>query len=270
MINKEDIERLINKNLTLKEIAVKLNVSYNTILRYCKKYSLTSNTGSKGAKKYNINENYFEVIDSEEKAYWLGFLAADGNLHASVKDKPINRIQINLKKDDKYHLDKFQNAINSNYKINEKTINNSQIVQLKINCTKMCNDLIANNITPKKSLIVTMPKDIPQYLIRHYIRGYFDGDGNIKNFYDKNNRHRYNFNIVGGIAMLKQIQQHIPCSTTIYKLKRINEIFSLETTKKDNMMIIYDYLYNNATIYLQRKKDIFDNLMSRLVEIQGQ
>lgn len=269
MINKEDIEKLINKNLTLKEIAIKINVSYNTILRYCKKYSLTSNTGSKGAKKYNIDENYFEEIDTEEKAYWLGFIAADGNLHASVKNKPINRIQINLKKDDKNHLEKFQRAIKSNYILNEKVVNNSSVVQLKINCTKMCNDLIAKNITPKKSLIVTMP-ELPQHLVRHYIRGYFDGDGNIKNFYDKNNRHRYNFNIVGGIDMLEQIQQHIPCSTSIYKLKRVNEIFSLETTKKNNIIIIYNYLYNNATIYLERKKDIFDDLMSRLAEMQGQ
>lgn len=269
MINKENIEELINNNLTLKEIAVELNVSYNTILRYCKKYNLKSTTGSKGAKKHTVNEHYFENIDTEDKAYWLGFIAADGNIHATVKNKPVNRIQINLKGDDKYHLESFQEAIKSNYAIQDKIVNGSSVAQLKINCTKMCNDLIANNITPKKSLTVTMP-DIPQELIRHYIRGYFDGDGNIKNFYDKNNRHRYNFNIVGGIDMLEQIQQYIPCSTSIYRLKRASEIFSLETTKKDNMKIIYNYLYEDATIYLERKKDIFDDLMSRLAEMQGQ
>ena len=167
-------------------------------------------------------------------------------------------------------LEHFQKAIGSNYEIEKKDVNGSMVAQLKINCTKMCNDLISNNITPKKSLTVIMPNNLPSELIRDYIRGYFDGDGNIKNYYDKNNRHRYNFNIVGGIDMLTQIQENIPCSTYIYKLKRNSEIFSLETTKRENMIIIYNYLYNDATVFLKRKKDIFDNLLSRLTEMQGQ
>lgn len=267
MINKNDIEELIEQGLTLKKIAVELNVSYNTILRWCKKYSLTSKTGSKGAKKYNLNENFFEMIDTEDKAYWLGFLAADGNIHATVKGKAINRLQINLKADDTCHLEKFQKALNSNFPINLKTINNSQAAELKINSKKICDDLIKSNITPRKSLIVEMPDNLPKNLVPHYIRGYFDGDGCIKNYKDKNNRHRYSFSIVGGIDMLEQIQAKLPCSIPIYKIKRCKDIFSLETTKKENIISIYDYLYTNATIYLERKKDIFDDLMSRLIEI---
>lgn len=53
--------------------------------------------------------------------------------------------------------------------------------------------------------------------------------------------------------------------------KLINKNLTLkETTKKNNIIIIYNYLYNNATIYLERKKDIFDDLVSRLAEMQGQ
>ena len=269
-INKDNIEKLINEKLSIKEISLKLNINYNTLLRFCKKNNLKSHIGSKGAKKHTINEDYYETIDTEDKAYWLGFLAADGNIHASVKGKPINRIQINLKLADIEQLEHFQKAIGSNYEIEKKDVNGSMVAQLKINCTKMCNDLISNNITPKKSLTVIMPNNLPSELIRDYIRGYFDGDGNIKNYYDKNNRHRYNFNIVGGIDMLTQIQENIPCSTYIYKLKRNSEIFSLETTKRENMIIIYNYLYNDATVFLKRKKDIFDNLLSRLTEMQGQ
>ncbi|MEG1494715.1 MAG: hypothetical protein RR406_00225 [Bacilli bacterium] len=266
MITKEELEKYINKKISFKQVSVELNISYNTVLRYAKKYNLKSGIGTKGAQKHTINENYFEMIDTEEKAYWLGFIAADGNIHSSVKNKPINRLQINLKGNDIGHLKAFNSTLLSSYNVEEKQVNKYNVCQLKINSTKLCSDLQKLGITPRKSLNVEMPI-LPKELIKHFIRGYFDGDGNIKNFTDKNGRHRYNFNIVGGIDMLTAIKNNIPCETLIYNLKRQAPIYSLETTKKDNLITIYNYLYKNANIYLNRKKDIFDNLMSRFTEM---
>lgn len=265
-MEKEILESYIEKQITFKQIAKELGVGYNTVLRYAKKYDLKSTIGSQGARKHNFNVDFFKEINTEEKAYWLGFIAADGCVY---NNSNAWRLQINLKGSDKEHLERFQSAIGSNYKIAEKIVGKSEVCQLKVNSKIMCFDLIELGIIERKSLQVKMPQ-IPQHLIRHFIRGYFDGDGNIKNFYDKNNRHRYNFNIVGGIDMLNSINNHMPCKLDIYKIKRDSDIFTLETTMKSKLVSIYDFLYKDATIYLTRKKDIYDNLMSRFAEMQGQ
>ena len=266
MITKEALEEQLNKGMTIKEVASILGVSKTTISRYNQMYGLKSKIGKQGARRHKFNEEYFRRIDTEEKAYWLGFIAADGCVY---KNSNAWRLQINLKSSDKHHLEKFQAAIGSNYKIAEKLVNTSEVCQLKINSKTLCEDLISLGIIQRKSLIVRMPNIKPD-LIRHFIRGYFDGDGNIKNFDDKNGRHRHNFNIAGGIDMLKDINKELPCDLDLYKIKRTKSVFSLETTAKEKLISIYNYLYNDSTVCLERKKDIFSNLMSRLVEMQGQ
>lgn len=265
-MEKEILKSYINKGMSFKEISKELKVGYNTVLRYAKKYELKSTIGSQGARKHKFNESYFKNINTEEKAYWLGFIAADGCVYNNSKAW---RLQINLKGSDKEHLELFQSSIGSTYKVIEKTVGKSDVCQLKINSKIMCFDLIELGIIERKSLQVKMP-EMKKNFVRHFIRGYFDGDGNIKNFYDKNNRHRYNFNIVGGIDMINSINDNMPCELNIYKIKRDSEIFTLETTMKSKLVSIYNFLYEDATIYLKRKKDIYDNLMSRLVEMQGQ
>lgn len=266
MITEENLKSYINKGLSLKEIANQLQVSYNTVLRHAKKFKLKSKIGTQGARKHRFDEDFFKTIDTEEKAYWLGFIAADGCVY---KNSNAWRLQINLKESDIEHLSKFQKAIKSDYKIAQKTVGNSKVCQLKINSKIMCFDLIELEITERKSLMVKMPC-IKEDLIRHYIRGYFDGDGNIKNFVDKNNRHRHNFNIVGGQDMLNSINKKLPCKIDLYKIKRTQSVFSLETTAKEKLIKIYDFLYDDATVFLERKKDIFSNLMSRFAEMQRQ
>ena len=263
MIEKEKIELYLNKGLNFKEIANKLGVNYKTLLRYTKKYKLKSGVGTQGARKYKFDEEFFSIINTEEKAYWLGFIAADGCVY---KNSNAWRLQINLKGSDIEHLEKLQLAIKSNYKIAKKIVGSSEVCQLKINSKIMCEYLIKQGIIERKSLVVRMPK-IEHNLQRHFIRGYFDGDGSIKNFKDKNNRHRYNFNIVGGAEMLNSINEAMPCQLALYKVKRSTPIFSLETTDKKKIMKIYNFLYKDATIYLERKKDVFSNLMSRFTEM---
>lgn len=266
MIEKEIIESYLDKGLNFKEISNELGVNYKTLLRYTKKYELKSGVGTQGARKHRFNEEFFRIIDTEEKAYWLGFIAADGCVY---QNSNAWRLQINLKGSDIDHLEKLQLAIKSNYKIVEKVVGSSEVCQLKINSKTMCEDLINQGIIERKSLVVRMP-EMESNLQRHFIRGYFDGDGNIKNFKDKNNRHRYNFNIVGGEEMLNSINEVMPCQLNLYKVKRATPIFSLETTAKEKLIEIYDFLYKDATVYLERKKDIYSNLMSRFVEMQRQ
>jgi hypothetical protein len=98
--------------------------------------------------KYSYDENFFEIIDSEEKAYWLGFLLADGN---NTK----RTLRFRLKLEDKYILERFLKSINGNIPIKEDKVNlNGKIIfscNLTISSVKMCKDVEKYGIIPNKT-----------------------------------------------------------------------------------------------------------------------
>lgn len=265
MIEKQILESYINKGKSVKDIAKILEKSTSTIFRYMKKYKLKSSINSQGARKQRFNEDYFELIDTEEKAYWLGFIAADGCVYTESSGS--HRLQINLKGSDIKHLNKFQEAIGSNYKIVEKIVKTSPVCQLKVNSKKLCNDLRKLNIIERKSIIFN-PPIIREDLKRHFVRGYWDGDGWIKETKRSNqNGCRYNIGIVGGLNAMNYFKDILPIEFNIYKLKYNDNVVSLEASSKNTIIEMYDYLYKNATVYLDRKKDKYENIMSRLAEM---
>ena len=266
MIEKEKLEYYINNKMSYKEISEELNVNIKTVIKYSKKYNLKSLIGSQGARKHKFNEDYFKVIDTEEKAYWLGFIAADGCVY---KDKKNNnfRLQINLKGSDTGHLEKFQKCINSDYKISEKNIGISPVCQLKINSTKLCKDLIDKNIIERKSIVFN-PPTLRQDLISHFIRGYWDGDGWIKQYKKKGQKNYIQqWGIIGGENALTYFQSNLPVDISIYYRKDRQDLMTLETGAKEKIIKLYEYLYQNATVYLDRKKDLYEKILSRLIEI---
>lgn len=127
----------------------------------------------RGPKSKIENENYFDTIDTPEKAYYLGWIMADGNisiyngqyslkLHVALRDKEI--------------IDNFLKVINSSNKTKVKEdINSSYYVSLT--SRHMCDSLIKFGVIPCKSGKEIFPTQIPAGLYHHFIRGFFDGDG---------------------------------------------------------------------------------------------
>ena len=215
---------------------------------------------SRKCSKYNFNENYFSNIDSEEKAYWLGFLFADGNIYK-------NQMTLKLKQTEISHLEKFKLALNSDHTIHNgknyisnksKYKNVGYYSALLISNMQFTKDLISLGCVPNKSLIVEFPS-ISYDLSRHFIRGVFDGDGCIS--FIKNNSKYKRFNIISGsekfINSIKFIlEKEINASIHLRKLKGKN-IFSLDTSKKNIVQSIFRFMYKDATIYLDRKYQKF-------------
>lgn len=212
--------------------------------------------------KHKLNKEYFNIIDTEEKAYWLGFIAADGCVYQM--SKTAYRLQINLSLTDIDHLQKFNECIESDYIITTKKVKNSDTCTLKIACKQLTDDLIKYGITPKKSLIIQMPT-LKEELYRHFIRGYFDGDGCITYNFDYTYP-KMTFSIVGGEPMLLSINEKMNQDLSIYACNH-SPALTMSTAKKDKVINIYHYLYDDCTIYLNRKKEKFDYLMSRLTEM---
>jgi hypothetical protein len=216
-----------------------------------------------GVRKHHFNEDYFENIDTEEKAYWLGFISADGCV---VKTGQYNsyRLYINLGDIDELHLQKFLDAINAHdVNIQHHTafggynnINGSKTSRIVLNSLKLCNDLSKYNVHERKSYDITMPK-IDKDLIPHYLRGFIDGDGCFHYHYDeKGNRYRYSFEIVGASkVVLEQFQKYLLSNnikTNIY-IRKSNQSVRLVTGSKIEILKLIDLLYSDAHIYLDRK-----------------
>lgn len=116
------------------------------------------------------NEFFFETIDTEAKAYWLGFIHADGCIVRGGK------LQISLAAVDEPHLWKFRDAINSDHKISCNAKYNS--VGITITSQQMCNDLVRHGVLPRKSTVGGIPCVAPEFR-RHFWRGVVDGDGHL-------------------------------------------------------------------------------------------
>ena len=173
-IKQETINEAINyykdNYISIVECAKKYNIGATTLTRYLKAngIEIKKNNGN----KYTYNENYFETIDTEDKAYWLGFIAADGSIVNNG-----TALEIGLSAKDKNHLIKFINNINGDINMLKERTNTAgngktyKTVRVNVCSKKMCNDLFNLGIVPNKSLTLQFPKNIPNSLIKHYLRG---------------------------------------------------------------------------------------------------
>lgn len=206
--------------------------------------------------KKEVDSNYFEVIDTEEKAYWLGFLTADG--YVSSK----NDIELALKASDKCHLESFKKAIKSNHKIGRKEVklNNKIHIAYRINIrdTKMSNDLKKLGFNNEKSYNAYIPFDfIPDDLLPHYMRGLMDGDGCIV-------ERKGGLNVTIACTKSEQLKNDI---IKIFKdildidvhikTDARNGLYDIRIYDKKEISRYFNWIYKNATVYLQRKYNKF-------------
>ncbi len=141
-------------------------------------------------KRYVFNESFFEHIDSIAKAYWFGFVLADGCVVTECRSPGLI---INLQDGDKSHLESFLEDIESNHSIRFR-INKARgttSVSLAIRSGKMANDLISHGCIPRKTWLQTDITGLPDHLFSHFARGYFDGNGTI-GFYTRKGRLKAN------------------------------------------------------------------------------
>lgn len=209
--------------------------------------------------KNNLDENYFETIDTEHKAYWLGFIMADGYMYQKqdnkyefgikIKSTDYNLIE-NFAKDIKFDLSKIK--IKQSYR--NKTLTESCIV--RTSNQKFCNDLIKYGIVSNKSGKEFIP-NIPEHLIKHFIRGFWDGDGSIL-FYPEQKCNPKQVSCCSlSMKILKQINKYLIDNNIHFEFaeqKTKNKIlYILRCQNYKNICNFVNLMYQDATIYLERK-----------------
>ena len=128
-------------------------------------------------RKYAVDHHFFDVIDTEEKAYWLGFITADGCIVSK------GGLSINLVATDAGHLEKLSNSLSSDYPVriapSSKSLNG--MARWHADSIPVVSALAALGILPRKSA-TAVPWSGPRGLMPHYWRGMVDGDGGMNTF----------------------------------------------------------------------------------------
>ena len=215
-----------------------------------------------GYKKspYYCNYHFFDNIDTEEKAYWLGFLITDGWIYYR-QDTNSGVVGVELQYGDINHLKKFNKQLNGNYRITDRwkecsisnTNKKNHMCKLRIYSLNMYKALNNLGLSSDKTYSVGFP-DIPSDLMRHFLRGLFDGDGgfcltnktfniDITTASDKMQKDFIDFTRSIGIHFYDY--SHISSYGVLTHRPTINQI-------SDKLKFL-DYLYKDCNIYLDRK-----------------
>ena len=262
--NKEWLQNQYDMYIHTNIIAEKYNFKAATIDLWSRKLHIVKSEKIRmGCKKYTLNENYFEVIDTERKAYWLGFIMADGCITRTEKKYDPNRFELLLKNQDSELdlLNSFTKDIDSNAKIiefentNKKYNFTSSELKLRINSKIFVRTLMNNGITENKTGKELIPETVPKHLVKHFIRGFFDGDGCIK----KDGRISLGSS---SLVILEQInniiKDELKFTFKIYERKEYKVPFYLfESSNSKEIKLFLDYIYSNSTIYLKRKFNMY-------------
>lgn len=277
IIDKIIHEYVENPKMSCSDLALKYNISGPTVSKYIKLAGHDPMSRKiKNSKRYTINESYFDNIDSENKAYFLGFLFADG--HNSLKRKSIT---LALMEDDVDILKFFQKELNSNRPLfyqKKENPNHKNMVHLIINSVRISNKLKEYGMGNTKTHTLKFPEIITKNnnLIKHFIRGFFDGDGSfsIYSIVDKKGYtgKRYECSIISTIDFLKNLETHIMENVSITKCHyrqrhkdRDNNIRALKISGKQMFHFLH-WIYNGSNISLSRKYKKYIDAMEEIPE----
>lgn len=234
-------------------------------------YPLTTNHISNRRIRHNI----FSNIETELQAYLLGFYAADGSINEKRKT-----FRIHLQKQDSELVYLYKDIISPDARTftveehkttgrNGKKIIAHESFGVDITSSKLCTDLVNLGIGYNKSYCDLHIPNIHESLIRHFIRGYFDGDGSIVVWLvrekGKSDRVRGKFDICAKSASILnefiKFFAKYSIKLNLNYLKR-DDMFIVTTSNKKEVEKIYHLLYDNANFYLSRKFNKFDHYVN--------
>lgn len=257
-IKQEIIDRYVNGDSTI-QIAKDLNTTRKHIRNVLRRNNIEMRSLSEATRKYNFNEHYFDVIDTPNKAYILGLLDSDGCNGRN------NDVKIKLQERDRDILEKVNVELS-----NEKPLlfldgakdGHQNTFTLSFTSPYTSEILEALGCTHSKSLTLKFPKYLDESLYPHFIRGYFDGDGHISK-----DKHKQQFSLTGTFSFLSDValilQEQCRCHCRIREKvahEDGDDTYELIVVKNGGARAVFDYIYKDAELYMQRKYDIYKSI----------
>ncbi len=224
--------------------------------------------------KYKIKSDYFKNIDTEYKAYILGFIYADGSVYQPPGNRQMN-FRIGVQERDSYILDQLSLSAAGGHKHTVKTPSSIKKgyqpqVCVNISSNELCQDLIDLGCSVRKSKEGMIFPHLTPHLIPHFIRGFLDGDGSVilkkqtykykrKTSYKIPNPHQDRYKLVLAFSstdkqFLLEIAKHLKVEKP-YITEKVRTIMNyiLWIEVKSDVERAISYLYNDCNYFLQRK-----------------
>ena len=289
----DNLKKLVIGNKSASEISYELKRSYKSIC--CKMYELgimikdkTDEQKSLYRRVYTVNDDYFENIDSQKKAYWLGWMITDGyvieKLHTTRGDIKSNRVGLHLQSIDEYVLIDFKNDLNTNFPIKNKrkrtvkefknkhtgeirSINSNESKTLDMTSAKMVQDLSKYGIHQNKTYDVVFPKELKEEFYPGFISGVISGDGSVN---IKDNHHKgkiIRVNIAGTENLLKGIKEALVKNIgfnpekKIMKLNSSKCLYNIELNQTETFAL-HEWFQKNDVKLMERKQKILEDYIN--------
>lgn len=266
------IENYVDKKRGQAYTAKQAGISIGELKKYLKKMGIPvrnhnqATVASNQNRTYKKNEDFFKT-QSADMAWILGFLASDGCV-----GKNRNSIHINLARKDREILEKIQAIMNIENKIVDYTNTKGyECSELSWTSAEHKKDLAEYSIIPQKTLILKPPYKLERQYWIDYIRGYFDGDGSINLISNSNGRGNGNLRWQVCSATKEILEFILDFFETEYNIPKVR--IQVEQNKNPLYFIqyssvatrtIYQHLYTPGALYLARKKEHFENIISKI------
>lgn len=191
-----------------------------------------------------IDVNFFDKVDNELKAYYLGLIAADGSISKR------SGLKIELQAQDSYILEPLRNNISPTKPIYKYNRGNKGITySLELGGKEFVSKLAVWNILPRKSMTNTSLPNLPKEYMPHFIRGYFDGNGSV--YLSKEDR-SLRLKFIGNSLFIHELKHYLDLTNNIFTTdNNFTSYFSV--AKKVEVERLFNYMYRDATYYLKRK-----------------
>ena len=259
----ENIIKDYLSGISVPKLSEKYKYSNPIIYKHLRENDIKIKTASEASSKYKINTDLFKTIN-EISAYWMGFILADGTFRKNTSSKSY-QLLFCLSIKDKSHLEKFRESIQPGVSITiiepkeTDCFKNNGSCRIGITNTEICKDIWKYGITPNKSKEVILKNEI--IFNKHFWRGFVDGDGYLGYTESGNNKQR--LEVVGNISTLNYFLDF--CKTIIPDLKNQvkphKNIYCVRLGGKTAKTILKE-LYEGSSIFLDRKKEKYENIIN--------
>jgi DNA-binding CsgD family transcriptional regulator len=264
------IESYVNNKPTT-TIAKDLNIDITTVNVILKKNNINIRPMTESHRKYFLNKNWLDSIDSEDKAYFLGLMWTDGNVSSNL-----TRITLSFKEDDKYILEYFSKIFYLGLnkvvtRVSDRIIDKGKyhITErssfLYIYSVEMAKKLMNMGCMPNKTFHTRFPQWLNKNLWPHFIRGLIDGDGCISI-----SCRQPSVSFTGTIELIDDLEKIFIEELGFTNLFRYinnkesnNNIYNFHINRFEDIKKFLDWIYKDSTIHFVRKYDKYNGFLEK-------
>lgn len=260
-IDKEElIDLYVKQGMRTKDIAKIYNVTPKTIRFRLHEHGIEVRQSCIENRKNTFNENYFDTIDTQAKAYILGFICADGWVATNRCGNP-NLVGLMIQERDVEILEFIKDELNVK---GCKPSTGNGAIGLNLCSVKMAKTLNSYGVVPNKSLTLDIEEvinkaQISKHLIPSFVLGYYDGDGGIYSTLGRNKKTlQWSCGFTGTMETCKYLQKFFNDGHIVDEKAKSGRVFTFKMSGRNRVVEGLEKLYGqHETFCFYRKYQKF-------------